>query len=172
MSRRIYFEVTGETDWTKKIDPDMGSIAVLLFYADQLDPVMGEKMLYAVISEETYRFGNDLPESEHGPDNFLAHYGVNEMPELIGFIDYQLLPALQNEVQTMDIVFDIFNSYDDFADVYYDRSDCPGYPGICPDDVIEGYTGYVPNMIRKALKLRDFFKRVIDRNTSYRVFIE
>lgn len=172
MSRRIYFEVTGETDWTKKIDPDMGSVAVLLFYADQLDPVMGEKMLYAVISEETYRFEKDLPAPEHGSDHFLAHYGVNEMPELIEFIDQQLLPALRNEVQTMDIVFDVYASYDDFTDVYYDRSDYLGYLGICPDDVIEGYTGYVPNMIRQALELRDFFKRVIDRNTSYRVFIE
>lgn len=172
MSRRIYIEVTGETDWTKKIDPDMGSIAVLLFYADQLDPVMGEQMMFALLSENDYRFEKDLPDYIYGSEDTSAHYGVHEMPELIGFIDYQLLPALQNEIQTMDIIFDIFNSYDDFADLYYDGSEHLGYLGICPDDIIEGYTGYVPNLIRKAMELKKFFERVRDFNTSYKVYIE
>jgi hypothetical protein len=171
MSRRIYFEVTGETDWTKKIDPDMGSVAVLIFYANNLNSIMGEKMVYSVLSESAYRFQKDLPESIYGSDNYSAHYGVSEMQELINFINNQLLPSLQSQQQDKDVVYDVYGG-NSFIDLYYDGPDYLGYLGIGDDDIIEGYTGYIPNLIQKATWLRDFYQRVKDLNQPYKVHIE
>lgn len=170
MSRRIYFEVVDEEDWTQKINPHFGSIAVLIFYANLIDPLMGEKMMEASISESVYRYEKNLSEGNNTYENDLAHYGVSEMPEMINFIDDRLLIALRKEKNDIDIVTDMCGGVSNFIDLYYEP-DYLGYFGIGEDDIFEGDTGYVPNLIDKAIELRNFFQRVIDLNRPYKVFV-
>ncbi|QQV01267.1 MULTISPECIES: hypothetical protein [Chryseobacterium] len=172
MSRRIYFELTGETDWTKKINPDFGSIAALIFYANTLNISMGEKMIYACLSEASYRYEKDIPQGSYTSDNYSAHYGVNEMQELISFINNQLIPSLQNESQNKDMIYDVYGGKFSFIDSYYNGPEYLGYLGINEDDIVEGYTGYIPNMLQKVLELRDFYQRVKDLNQPYEIYVE
>ncbi|WP_415326348.1 hypothetical protein [Chryseobacterium sp. MMS23-Vi53] len=171
MSRRIYFKVTGEDDWQKQLDPHMVSIAILIFYANNLNPLMGEKMMEASISENKFRYEKDLLEEEYTSDNFSAHYGVAEMPELINFIDNHLLIALRNESPDIDIITDIYGGISNFIDQYYEI-DYLGYLGINDDEIFEGDTGFIPNLITRAIELRDFFQRVKDLNKPYEVYVE
>lgn len=172
MSRRIYFEITEETDWTQKIDPDLGSIAALIFYADNLNPVMGEKMMNSTLSEYNYRFEKNLPRGNYTTYNSSAHYGPDHMEELIHFIDNQLIPALQNSLQHRDILIDMYGGIQNFLNLYYDGPEYLGYIGINESDIIEGYTGYIPNLMQKTLELKNFYQRVKVLNKTYQVFIE
>jgi hypothetical protein len=124
----------------------------------------------ASISESTYRYEKNLPEENDTSDNHLAHYGVAEMPEIINFIDNHLLIALRKESPDIDIVTDMYGGVSNFIDLYYETNYL-GYFGIGEDDIFEGDTGYVPNLIDKAAELRNFFQRVIDLNRPYKVFV-
>ncbi|REC63579.1 hypothetical protein DRF65_05665 [Chryseobacterium pennae] len=172
MSRRIYFEITEETDWTQKINPDLGSIATLIFFANNLNPVMGEKMMNSTLSEYSYRVEKDLPRGNYTIDNSSAHYGPDHMEELIHFIDGQLIPSLQNSLQHKDIVTDIYGGVRNFLNLYYDGPVYLGYIGIDESNSIEGYTGYIPNLMQKTLELKNFYQRVKILNKTYEVFIE
>lgn len=171
MSRRIYYEIIDEEDWTQKIDPHFGSIAVLIFYASLVDPLMGEKMMEASISESVYRYEKNLSEGNIISENDLAHYGVPEMPEMIKFIDDRLLVALRKEKTDIDVVTDMYGGVSNFIDLYYE-TDYLGYFGIVEDDIVEGHTGYIPNLLDRASELRNFFQRVIDLNRPYKVFVD
>lgn len=172
MSRRIYFEITEETDWTQKINPDLGSIATLIFFVNSLNPMMGEKMMNSTLSEYSYRFEKDLPRGNYTSYNSSAHYGPDHMEELIHCMDNQLIPALQSSLQYKDIVTDTYGGVQNFLNLYYGGPVYLGCLGIDESDIIAGYTGYIPNLMQKTLELKDFYQRVKTLNKTYQVFIE
>jgi hypothetical protein len=171
MSRRIYLTVKDEPDPMKTIEPDFGSVAVLMFYANSINPEMAENMIYSLLSEYDYRMEKELPVEDYTYDNFSGHGSMEEINEIIQFINNRLLPSLKNESKDLDLVFDIFGDAERFMDIYYDVLHL-GIIGIAENDLLEGYAGYIPNLFDKAVLLRDFYKRVIDMDKGYKVYTE
>lgn len=96
---------------------------------------------------------------------------MEEINEIIRFINNKLLPSLKNEPQDLDLVFDIFGDAERFLDAYYNVLHL-GIMGIAENDLPEGYAGYIPNLFDKAVLLRDFYKRVIDMERGYEVYTQ
>ncbi|MFH6943591.1 hypothetical protein [Flavobacterium sp. FlaQc-50] len=99
-SRAIFFEYNDE-----EIHFDLGTFALCMYYAVQLDIVKAKKLFDATLSEWTYRVDYDLPEGNLTSDNQEAHFVVSEIQEAIAFIKDDLIPALNNEKQ------DLLNQY-------------------------------------------------------------
>jgi hypothetical protein len=95
-SRALFFEYNDE-----EIHFDLGTFALCMYYAVQLNIAMAKKLFDATLSEWAYRVDYDLPEGDLTSDDREAHFKVSEIQEAIIFLQNDLIPALSNERQDL-----------------------------------------------------------------------
>lgn len=128
-TRAKYFEYNDE-----EIHFDLGTFALCMYYAVQLDVTKAKKLFDATLSEWAYRLDYDLPIGSLTPVDEEAHFVLSEIQEAIIFLENDLIPALNSE--TLDLLIQ-YGGITNFINLYESTTDFLRFYGIFENEFSE-----------------------------------
>lgn len=144
---------------------DFGTYALLMYYAKQIDPIKGKKLINATISEWSYRIEYGIPLANITSDNDEAHFVISEINEVISFIDSELINNLNSESKNL---ISKYGGNSNFVDLYETNSD---YLKVLAFSDIEFFDGNPNQLIFLLNELKFFFQYTISQNKAFRVYV-
>lgn len=167
MSRRIELKVNYDNPDAPGFYTDFDSYGAILYYAYTVNPNLALELYKAMVSEYYYKLETEMPLEGLTDDDSNVYLQLSDLPNVILFINNQVLPSLQLLPLTLDLtkIWDIGNNFDAFLT---NQGSFFNYFSI---DNIEqdGYT--VKYFIAVFSKLRTFFQDVVNQNAIYTVEI-
>lgn len=110
---------------------DFGTYSLLLYYAMKLNYGKAKKMFDSTLTEWQYRVYNDLPRGSFDHNNTEAHIVIDDIQEVVQFIDEELIPALSNETQDLLVKY---GGKSKLADTINRSTDFIGELGLADDE--------------------------------------
>lgn len=144
---------------------DFGTYALLMYYAKQIDPIKGKKLLYATICEWSYRIENAIPLGNITSDNDEAHFVASEIIEIISFIDSQLVNNLNSESKNL---ITKYGGNSNFVNLYETNSD---YLKVLAFSDSEFFDGDPKQLIFLLNELKQFLQYALSQNQAFRVYV-
>lgn len=145
---------------------DFGTYALLMYYAKQIDPIKGKKLINATISEWSYRIENGIQLDNITNDNNMVHFIISEINTVISFIDSELIPNLSNEPQNL---ITKYGGESNFVNLYDNNLDYLKVLCFTKDEFFDGDTHQLIFLLNE-LKL--FFQYAINQNQPFKVFVQ
>ncbi len=143
---------------------DFGSYALTMYYAKQLNPVLGKFFFDATISEYHYRVNYELPRGNYSDEDNHAHFVLNDLQEVILFLENQLLPSLNNENINLIVQYGGINN---FIELFYTSPEYLNYIGIDEDEYFEGDG---PQLAFQLEDLKNLFQNSLLNGQPYDTF--
>lgn len=134
-TRSIFFECEDEN---YDFHIDIGTFAICMYYAVQLDAEKAKTVFDATLSEWAYRVDYDLPENNLTSEDIEAHFVPSEILEAIVFLENELIPALNNE--TTDLLMQ-YGGISNFLDLYYSSIYYLRFYGVFRNEFFDGDGG-------------------------------
>lgn len=106
---------------------DFGTFSLCMYYAAQLNVVKAKKLFDATMSEWKFRVEYELPKGGLTSDDEEAHFVPLEIQEVITFLENDLIPALNNEIQDL---LDQYGGKSNFINLYYNNAEFLKFNGI------------------------------------------
>ncbi|MBJ2127307.1 hypothetical protein [Flavobacterium sp. IB48] len=166
MARRIELEVDYSTN-TLGFYTNFDNYGAILYYAYTINKNLALELYKAMVSEYYYKLETNMPLQGVTEENSNAYLLLDDLPQVISFINNEVLPSLQLLPLTLDLVsvWNIGNSFDAFL---MNKGSFFNYFSI--DNIKQrGYT--VEYFIGVFTQLRDFFQDVKIKNVTYKVSI-
>jgi hypothetical protein len=144
---------------------DFGTYALLMYYAKQINPIKGKKLINATISEWSYRIENEIPLGNITSDNHEAHFVISEINEVISFIDFELVNSLNSESKNL---ITKYGGSSNFVNLYETNLD---YLKVLAFSDCEFFDGDPSQLILFLNELKQFFQYALSQNQAFRVYV-
>jgi hypothetical protein len=167
MARRIELEVDYDNSSAPGFYTNFDDYGAILYYAYTVNKSLSLELYKSMVSEYSYKEKTGIPINQLTVSYSNVYISLNDLPEVITFINNQILPSLQLLPLNLDLskTWNIGNSFEAFLmrqGSFFD------YFNI--DDIEQdGYT--VEYFIAVFNKLRNFFQEVVNQNVIYKVAI-
>jgi hypothetical protein len=169
----LFFEDESSTEgyWTTHWE----SHTVMLYYCYLIDPIKAEKLYKALVGSWRYSVSNNMPLDTGFPEDEddVVYLPIEELSEVINFLDTEILPTLEQEVnngQGNDILVDRWS-----GGVNFDTFLLNSVGGIFTNDSIESHVQMdeTPEYLLNSMSdLKDFFQTAVNNNLKYYVIRE
>ncbi|KOS04788.1 hypothetical protein AM493_01060 [Flavobacterium akiainvivens] len=156
MARIILLELGDE-----EIYFDFGTYGIMMFYAKQINSQKGKKLFDSLLSEYSYRVMYDLPLGNITYHNYLAHFVVSEIQEVINFLNDDVIISLNNENLNL---LDQYGGVHSFIDMYYLDAGYLENLGLTSD---EHFNGSISFLIQQFENLISFYEYALLSNETY-----
>ncbi|UPZ13681.1 hypothetical protein [Flavobacterium humidisoli] len=167
MARRIELEVDYDNSNSPGFYTNFDDYGAILYYAYTVNKDLAFELYKAMVSEYYFKLETDMPLEGLTEEDSNVYLPLNDLPQVITFINNQVLPSLQLLDLELDLTttWNIGSSLDAFL---MNQGSFFEYFSI--DDIEQdGYT--VEYFIRVFNKLNTFFQEVVDQNVIYMVSI-
>lgn len=167
MARRIELEVDYDNPNAPGFYTNFDNYGAILYYAYTVNQNLALELYKAMVSEYYYKLETDTPLGGLTDANTDAYISINNLPQIISFINNQILPSLHLLPLNLDLAIEwnIGNSFEAFLSK---QGSFFNYFNI-DDEEQEGYT--VKYFIDVYTQLKDFFNDVLNQNVMYKVTI-
>lgn len=149
----------------KELILDFGTYALLMYYAKQIDPIKGRKLINTTISEWSYRIENEIPLADITNDNYEVHFVISEINEVISFIESELINSLNSESTNL---ITKYGGNSNFVSLY---ETSPDYLKVLAFSESEFFDGDPNQLIFLLNELKQFFQYTLSQNQAFRVYV-
>jgi len=149
----------------KELILDFGTYALLMYYAKQIDPIKGRKLINTTISEWSYRIENEIPLVDITNDNYKVHFVISEINEVISFIESELINSLNSESKNL---ITKYGGNSNFVNLYETN---PDYLKVLAFSDSEFFDGDPNQLIFLLNELKQFFQYTLSQNQAFRVYV-
>lgn len=149
----------------KELILDFGTYALLMYYAKQIDPIKGRKLINTTISEWSYRIENEIPLVDITNDNYEVHFVISEINEVISFIESELINSLNSESKNL---ITKYGGNSNFVNLYETN---PDYLKVLAFSDSEFFDGDPNQLIFLLNELKQFFQYTLSQNQAFRVYV-
>jgi hypothetical protein len=159
-TRAIFFESS-----QKSRTVDFGTYAFILYYAKQVDNLLGKKLFDCTTSEYFYRANYDFPIGNLTDENEYVHFDLTDFQNVISFINASLIPALNCE--STDPISK-YGGRDRFFDLFYLNMD---YLENISIERNEFYPNDVQTLIFYLDEIKSFLEGALTENQPFKVHV-
>lgn len=167
MARRLELEVDYDNSDAPGFYTNFDSYGAILYYAYSVNKDLALELYKAMVSEYYYKLETGMSLEGLTEEYSNVYLPLNDLPQVITFINDQVLPSLQPLPLDLDLIttWNIGNSLEAFL---MNQGSFFEYFNI--DDIEQdGYT--VQYFIGSFRQLNAFFQEVVDQNVIYMVSI-
>ncbi|MDY0990346.1 hypothetical protein BSF41_40600 [Flavobacterium sp. ACN2] len=167
MARRIELEVNYDDSNAPGFYTNFDDYGAILYYAFTVNKNLALELYKSMVSEYSYKEKTGMPVGELTNVDSNVYISLNDLPQVITFINNQILPSLQLLPLNLDLTktWNIGNSLESFLMKQGSFFDYFNIDNIEQDDYTTEY------FISVFSKLRDFFQEVVNKNVIYKVAI-
>jgi hypothetical protein len=167
MARRIELEVDYDSSSAPGYYTNFDNYGAILYYAYTVNKNLALELYKSMVSEYKYKEYTEMSLEGLKDTDANVYIALNDLPQVIAFINNEILPSLQLLPLTLDLTttWNVGNSFEGFLmrqGSFFD------YFNI--DDIDQdGFT--VKYFLANFSQLRDFFQDVVSQNVTYTVII-